>query len=137
MKLMIDGKFFLDIPGATFKNAGDEKTGPLYHWYWYNDDLRGKIEKLLSKKKFQRSSFFEDNNVNLKEQFTRVEIPVNSDPNEIIIHVEYFDGKGKFYDQQFIKSRIKKSIDFLKSISVIGALASIISLIVGIIALYK
>jgi hypothetical protein len=134
---MVNRDFFSKIPGASFQSAGDGKTGPLYHWYWYDKDLTGEIEKFLIGKKFAKGSFFTFDKSTAHGKFTRVEMPVNADPNEIVFHVEYFDDNGNCKDQQFIKSNIKKRLDFLTVISITGSIASVVGVVLGIISLFK
>jgi len=135
--IMVNRDFFSKIPGASFQSAGDDRTGLLYHWYWYGKDLTGEIGKFLVGEKFAKGSFFTFDEATAQGEFTRVEMRVNADPNEIVFHVEYFDGNGNSSDQQFIKSRIKKRLDSLTVISIVGSVASLLGVVLGIISLCR
>lgn len=125
---MIESNFFSKIPGAQFEFAGDLKAGPLYHWYWYDADKTDVIVKFLLSKKFTKGPSYTVK-ATIPGKFTRVELPVNPDPNEIVFHVEYFDGNGNCNIKQYAKSIVKKRIDILTLISIIGSIASVTSLV--------
>ena len=134
---MVDQTFFSKIHGASFKLGGDERTGTLYHWVWDNSNSSEKIGEFLVGKGFIKGLLTSFTEVSAKGKFTRVEMRVDSDPNEISFHVEYFDGNGNCSDQVYTKSDIRKRISILTYITVIGSIASIVGVIIGILGLCK
>ncbi len=132
---MVDQNYFSKIHGGIFELGGDENTGTLYHWIWYNSNTSDKIGEFLVSKGFKKDRFTSFTNASAKGIFTRVEMRVNNDPNEIKFFVEYFDGNGNCNNQVYTKSEIKKSINILTCITIIGSFASVVGVIIGILCL--
>lgn len=134
---MIDKQFFSQIRGAVFKIEGSESTGPLYHWMWYGKNISGRVGKLLTSKGFVKNGTVTSRRTNAEGEFTRAETNADSDHDKIMFHVEYFDGKGNNTCQEYIKPNIEKKINTLTWISIVGSIASIIGVVLGILSLCK
>ena len=134
---MVDQDFFSKFHGGNFELGGDEETGTLYHWIWDNSNITEKIGEFLLSKGFKKGEFSSFNNATAKGEFTRVEMRINSDPNETKFYVEYFDGNNNCNCQIYTKSDIKSKINVLTCISVVGSIASVIGVVLGILSLCK
>ena len=132
---MVDYNYFSKISGANFEIAGNEKTGKLYHWIWDNTDKSNEIGDFLVSNGFIKGRTVIINNVEAKGCFTRVETHAESKSDLYRFSVEYFDGKDNCIHQTYTKLDIGKRINSLTWITIIGSIASVVGVVLGVLSL--
>jgi hypothetical protein len=109
--------------------------GILHHWEWDNVDKVDEIGNFLIKNGYTFQNRYPADGVvggAMHKNETRVEY--NTGDSKNTFSVEYFDGNGNMYCKHYYHSdKLNKSIDFVKIISIIGSIASIIGVILTII----
>ncbi|NLI53238.1 MAG: hypothetical protein GX417_02820 [Clostridiales bacterium] len=134
---MVDQNYFSKINGGSFELGGDAITGKLYHWIWDNSNITDFIGEFLVGKGFKKGRTITFHDVKAEGEFSRVEMQANSDSDEIRFNVEYFDGKSNCISQIYTKPDITKRINVLTCITIIGTIASIAGVVLGILGLSK
>ncbi len=122
-------KFFSSIGESVFSVSYVEQGGILCHWVWDGIDTTEKISSFLLKKKFTEMNKRDDRETDLKEKRTRVELYV-SNPWITCFRVQHIKGDGTMSEQGFYKEhRFKEKLTWIVILSIVGSIASLLSLI--------